>query len=467
VDEVVYLVVVTDLDGNPHTIIEDVQTLTTTTELSDASDVFEFTIHNEGDEYSYIEKGCKVEISTGMDTPTKKISGVITEVVKALDDSQTFPILTASGEDGGIRLNHIFFSGRFYDLEVSALLKKILDMVDFTTGQTYRALADVDASNTYIESTAYTIDEASYVWKSLSAAIKELADNVGYEWYRDVDKKLHFFDPSATAVSEQITDADLEGSPEITDAADIVNRAVVIGGFQQNTDQSGGGQDTTTTVTDSVAKNQSFVPTEDFVSSVLIYTELVSDSASALTISLQNNSAGAPDGLNIANGVKTLQTDHIIDGDYTEFRFSRDVTLTPGTTYWIVLSGSTSDGVNVGVVGISTGVLDYITRYPVRVAIMTNDEASQDKYGIYMEVYRNKKIEDSKYAEQIASSLLQGTPKKAAQLVVRGDSISAGMVVNLTLSETGITIDKNMKVLSSTQTLDTRYIYNELIMEEV
>ena len=458
-------IMITDLDDTDHVITENVQELETTTELSDATDSFSFIILNESDAYSYIEKGCAIEISTGMGSTTKKLDGFVTEVSKSLDDSQIKPIMSVSGEDGGIRLNHIMFSARFYDLEVSALVKAILDTTDYTTGQTYRTIADIDASNAYIEATAYTVNEATYVWKSLGAAIKELADNVGYGWYRDVDKKPHFFDPSAAAVTEQITDSDLEGSPEITDEGEIINRAVVIGGFQQNADQVGGTQTTTTTVTNAVAKNQSFVPTEDYLSSVLVYTELVTDSASSLIISIQADSAAAPDGKNVANGLKTLATDSITNAGYTEFRFTRDVTLTPGDTYWLVLKGSTSDGVDVGING--SAVLDYETRYPVRVAIMTNDDESQTKYGIYMKVHRDRKIEDSQYAEQIANSLLRPKPKKVANIMVRGDSVAAGDVVLLTLSESGIEINKNMKVISSTQTLGEVFIYNELELEEI
>lgn len=460
-----YLITITDLDGNPHSITEHVQKLSVTTELSDATDSFSFSILNESDAYSYIEKGCAVEIRTGMGSTTKKLDGFITDVSKTLDGGQIKPIMGVSGGDGSIRLNNIMFSGRFYDLEVSALAKAILDTDDYTTGQTYRSIADIDASNTYIESTAYTVDEATYVWKSLGAAIKELADSVEYAWYRDVDKRLHFFDPTAAAVSEQITDTDLEGSPKITDKGEIVNRVVVIGGFQQNTDRTGVTQTSTTTVTDISIKNQSFTPTEDYLSSVLVYTELVTDSVSSLTLSIQQDSGAAPDGKNVSNGLKTIIMDSIVDAGYTEFRFSSDVTLTPGDTYWMVLKGSTSDGVDVGVGGAS--VLDYVTRYPVRVAIMINDDASQDKYGVYMKVHRDKKIEDPEYAEQIANSLSQPEPKKVANLTVRGDSISAGDVMQLEILETGIAIDKTMKVMTSTQTLGEIFIYNTLTLEEI
>lgn len=459
-----YSITVTDLASTPHTITEDVQELEVTTELSDATDSFSFTLLNESDAYSYIEKGCPIEISTGMGSTTKKLDGFVTDVVKTLDEGGIKPVMNVDGEDGGIRLNAIFFSGRFHNIEISALVKAILDTVDYTTGNTYRTLAEIDISDAYIESTIYTFDEVTYVWKSLASAIKELADAVGFAWYRDIDKKLHFYDPTAAAVAETITDTDLDGYPEITDEGDIVNRAIVVGGFQQNEDQSGNTQTTTTTITDSVAKNQSFVPTDVYLSSILVYTEVVVDSASLLTVSIQKDSSGSPDGKNLSNSVGTVKFDSIADGDYSEFRFLRDVTLTVGDTYWIVLKGTTSDGVDVGIDG--TDVLDFITNTPVQVAIMSNDLASQEKYGMYTAVYRDKKIETSQYAEIIANSLLHPTPKKVANITIRGDSIAAGDVVRLTISESGIAIDKNMKVISSTQTLGEIFIYNELELEE-
>jgi hypothetical protein len=462
---------ITDIDGGNHVITENIINLTTITKLSETDDYFSynfsFDIVNEGDVYSYIKKGCDIEIETGIDgTNTKKLSGNITEAVKTLGKAKIQPLIHVSGTGGGTRLDKIFFSGRFYTIEVSALVKAILDATDYTTGQTYRSLADIDASNTYIESTVYTVDEATYVWKSLAEAIRELAEQVGYAWYRDVDKKLHFFDPAAATVTEQIIDDDLDAPPEITDEGEIINRTVVIGGFQQNTDQSGGTKTTTATVTDAAAKNQSFVPTEDYLSSVLVYTEKVASSVSSITISIQNDDgAAAPDGKNIANGLKVIQVAEIVDSDYTEFRFLQDVTLTPGDTYWIVLEGSTADGVKVGVN--ASAVLDYVSRYPVRVAIMVNDDESQTKYGVYMKVYRNTKIEDSEYAETIANSLLRPEPKKVANIAVHGDGVSAGDMVLLTLSTSGIAIDKNMKVTRSTQTLKNIFILNELELEEI
>jgi len=345
-----YSIVITDLSGTPHTITDDGRALETCTELSDASDSFSLSLLNTGDAYSYIEKGCAVEVSTGVgSTLTKKIDGFITEVSKTLDGSQVKPIMHVSGEAGEIRLNNILFSGKFYNLEISALVKAILGTTDYTTGETFYTLADIDTSDIYIDITPYTIDEATYVWKSLGAAIKELAASVDYEWYRDVNKKLHFFDPGAAGVIATITDSDLDGSPEITDEGDIINRAVVIGGFQQNIDKTGNTQTTTALVTSAASKTQSFVPTEDYLSSILVYTVIAGGGTCALSVSIQKDSGGSPDGETIANGFITLKADTIVDAGYSEFRFDQNVTLTPGDTYHIVLTGDVAEGVYVGV----------------------------------------------------------------------------------------------------------------------
>jgi hypothetical protein len=297
-----YSIVVTDLDSTPHTITENVSKIETATAMSDSTDSFTFELLNENDAFSYIEKGCAIEIKTGIGTITTKIVGYVTEVVKTLDSSGIKPIMSVSGEDGSIRLNNIFFSGRFYDYEISALFKAILDASDFTTGEIYRTLADCSTNNTYIESTAFSMDEATYNWQSLGSALKDLADLVGYGWYRDTDKALHFFDPVASAVAATIVDADIEGVPTISTIGEIVNRAIVIGGYEQVTDKTGSTQTGTTTIKDDTPKNQSFVPTEDYLSSVLVYTELVTDSISDITLSIQGDSGAAPDGVTVSNG---------------------------------------------------------------------------------------------------------------------------------------------------------------------
>ena len=461
-------ILITGLDGTVHTITDNVRTLETCTELSDAADTFSLELLNVDDMHSYVEKGCAIEISTGIGSRTKKLDGYITDVEKTLDEEGIKPVLYVCGEDGGFRLNHIYFSGRFYDYEVSALVKAILDNTDNTTGKTYRTLAEVDVSDSYIDATAYSIDEATYNWQSLGSAIKGLAETVGFAWYRDIDKVLRFYNPLDAIVAATIVDADLEGVPVITDIGVIVNRAVVIGGYQQTTDKTGNTQTDTFTVKSDASKNQSFVPTEDYLSSVIVYTELVTDSISNITISIQGDSGAAPDGVTLSNGRGIVKIDSIVDGGYTEFRFKNNVTLTPGDTYWIVLKGTTtgaSSGVDVGVDG--GGVLDFVTRYPVRVAVMANDDISQEQYGMYTQPYRDIKLEDSQLAETKANAMLTSTIKKVASLTIRDDALKAGDVVQLTLSTVGVAIDKTMKIMSSTQTLGEVFIYNSLELEEV
>lgn len=469
-----FRLILTDLNGTDHTITDDVQSLETSTALSNATDTFSFSILNDNDEYSYIEKGCAIQISTGIGTLVDKINGYITEVVRTLDSAGIKPILRVSGEDSTIRLNDIYFSGRFYNMELSALIHAIMSSVDYSTGKTYYQLTEIFASPAQMQTTPYTISEATYTWKSLAEAIKEIAELAGYVWYIRPFmgwKLLYFSDPTSQEVLQTIVDADLEGTPEITDVGNIVNRAVVVGGWQQNTDKSGLVQSGTVVVSSSSARNQAFTPAKDYLSSVMVYTELVSASDSSITLSIQNDSAGAPDGVNIANGYHEILFGEIVDGGYTEFRFESDVTLTPGVQYWIVLKGTTATGVKVGVNG---ATLDYKTRYPSRVAVMANDFDSQERYknsdgspGIYMQVHRDSKLEDAQMAEVKANEMLMPIPKKVARLKLRDERRKAGDVVRLTISETGIDIDKTMKILSSTQSLGEVFIYNSLEMEEI
>ncbi len=240
----------------------------------------------------------------------------------------------------------------------------------------------------------------------------------------------------------------------------------MIGGYHEVTDQSGSTQTTTFKVTNAISKNESFVPTEDYLNSVFVYTELETGSQSGIEISIQADSAAAPDGINLANGKYTLPLDSIVDGGYSEFKFDNVVTLTPGETYWIVLDGTTTDGQLIGVDG--SGDVDFETKSPVRVAVIANDDDSQDMYGMYIApVYRDENLIDPDLAELKANQMLNGTPKRSANIVIHGTDVTANDVVTLTISKVGVAINKTMKVIKSSQTLDHLYIINNLELEEI
>lgn len=456
---------ITDLSGTLHTI-NTARSLEVAFVLSSAADSFDFELLNDDGEYSYIEAGCEAVIYMGVGYVTKRITGVILNVKHTLDDALSKGIIVVDGLDWGWRMSHIYFSGRYFDMEVSDIIKAILADVDFTTSSTYRELAQLSSDYAHIETTLHTVDTATFVWKSLASAIDELAKWVGYEWYVDTDKKLHFFDPALTAVSETIVDAQIEGSPTVTDVSGIINRAIVVGGYKQNADITGETHTTTTTVTDASTNNQSFVPTHQLLSSVLVWTKQIVGSQSTLAVSIQCDSSGSPDGKNIANAYKLIDPAYIVDDDYSEFRFSQHVTLTVGDTYWLLIAASTSDGQDIGVD--SSGNVDFVSRYPVRITGMADDKTSRGEYGMLSAVpYRDELIEDSDIANQKALEMLMTETKKSATLVLRGWTVTAGDNVQLTLSQSGIAINKTMTIVRSTLSMGHVFIFNELELEEL
>ena len=161
-----------------------------------------------------------------------------------------------------------------------------------------------------------------------------------------------------------------------------------------------------------------------------------------------------------------IPVDTITDEGYTEFQFNNNVTVTPGETYWMVLEGTTTDGQLIGVD--SSSDVDFETKAPARVAVVANDNDSQDRYGMYMApVYRDENLIDPDLAEQKANQMLNGTPKKSANIIIHGADVTANDVITLTISEVGVAIDKTMKVIKSSQTLDQIYIINSLELEEI
>ena len=457
----------TDLAGDGHTI-SDMISLDVSSELSDSADSFSLELLNTGDRYSWLERGCEIEIGIGMSgVNTQKLTGVVLDVERHLD-SDDYPFMSVSGEDWGFKLNHLFFSGRFYDLELSVLLKEVLDSSDYSSGKTWQELAELSSDYSHIDPTAFSVDVASYKWKSLSEMIKELADSAKYDWYVDSEKMVHFFDAGATAISATITDSDLVAPPSLTDEGDIVNRAIVVGGYDQRDDQEVAGQTATTTVKSDVSANEKFTPTQDYLSSVLIWTELVSGSSSGLTLSVQADSGGSPDGVNLPNGKVDVSLDAINDGDYTEFRFSGHVTLTPSKDYHLVIYGTTTGAGEGQLLGTDGSNVIYVTRWPSRVAILAEDIASQSRYGMTMcTPYTDDKLEDPDLVELMANNMLVLESKTVASLERHGSDIDSGDVVKLTLTTPGIAVDKTMKVLSSSWSIGERFINNSLELKEI
>ena len=456
---------ITDLDGTGHTISDMIST-SIDSEITDAADSFSLELSNIADRYSWLERGCEIEILIGMGgVNTKKLTGIVLDVSKYLDGDD-YPYMDVSGEDWGYKINNLYFSDRFYDTELSAVVKAILDSTDYTSGDTWREIAGISSDYTNIDATAYTTDVASFKWQSIGSAIKTLADAAGFDWYIDINKALWFFDSESVAITATLTDSDLVAPPSLSDVGDIVNRAIVVGGYEQKEDQSGSTKTTTTTITSSVANNEMFTPDQDYLSSILVWTELVTGSSSDIKMSIQADSGSAPDGVNMSNGQITIKLDAITDGGYTEFRFKNHVTLTPNDDYWIVLEGTDADGQKVGVDGSAN--LDFYTRWPSRIVIMADDDVSQGSYGMCMcQPHVDNKIEDPDIAEQMANETLVLNSKKVADITRHGTDIDAGDVVNLILTAPGVAINKTMKVVSSSWDVGEKFIDNDLHLEEI
>lgn len=459
-----YKFIVTDISGTDHEITDGIQNIDLDYVLSNGADTFSFTITNELDQYAYIEKGCKIRIMYGIGGANEiRLVGIIKEANKTLEGALVLAMIEVSGEDWTNRLNHIYFTDRYYNIEVSNVVKAILDSIDYTTGKTYRELAEINEDYSYICTTDYTFDNASFVWSSLSSALKELAEAVGFEWYVDTNKRVHFYDPYENLVSSVIVDDDIHSAPVIGTYKEIVNRVIVVGGYKQAIDLVEGPYSLFTPVTEIISCNESFVPNENFISSVFMYTDPL-DLTSNMTLSIQEDNAGIPSGENIANGYVTINHDRITDGGYTEFRFENHVTVTPGIIYYMVIHGTSTPGVNIRVDGSYN--LDYNTRFPYRIAIISNDVDSQKDYGMFTAVHRDEGIEDEMQAELIAEEMLNGYPKSTADIMMYGTKVGIGDTVKLTISKIGVSIDKNMKVISNSHSVGHRHIYNSLELKE-
>lgn len=122
---------------------------------------------------------------------------------------------------------------------------------------------------------------------------------------------------------------------------------------QTETDQSQTTQDTTSTVGEANATTkhnklaQSFVAGQNGIRGVALYKSADTGSfTGTVTIALQADSAGAPSGSNLASVTITNAVWLLIPTGAFEAVFTAEYATVSGTTYWIVVSTSTSDNSN-------------------------------------------------------------------------------------------------------------------------
>ena len=455
---------ITDLDGNAHAITDDIEDIEVDNVLSYGSNTFVGILANYNDAYSYVVFGCKIEILMGIGGyNTKKLNGIITEATYTLDDDLIDGRIEISGEDIEYKSHRIYIFNIIENMEISNIVKTILNCIDVTTGKTIRELADIDSDYSYIESTSYTSEITTFAWTPLSAAFKELAEYAGYEWYIDVNKKLHFYEIHNTTISTTITEDDLVGNPRIGIYNEAVNRAVVLGGFWDKIDQTGHTKDSTYLATDTTPRESFFVPTNNLLSVVKVWTSLVPTSNSNLVLTIEDVSSNI-----ISNSLVTAYKNDITDGGYTTFTYKLFVNLVVGETYYVHVAGTTTDGVNIGK-GIVASVtkIDYVTKHPVRVGSVSLDESSYDKYGVLMDIHVDADLDDPTLAELKSKSMINGEPQKSAIIPISDDSIGVGNLAIVYLTKPGIQLSKIMKVMRSTLVLKHRYIENTLEFEEL
>ncbi len=459
------LLMVTDLDGVIHPITEDIEDVVVNRTLSYASNTFSCEVANHDGIYDFIEFGCEIDIYLGMGGyNTKRLSGIITDATYTLDDNLMEGRIEMSGEDTVYRSNNIYvFCIIEEEKEISDILKIVLETVDVSTDKSILELADIDNDYTYIESSDHTSDKTTFAWTLLSTAINELAEYAGFEWYIDINKKLHFYENRIVPVTTTITEDDLVGNPRLGAYKETVNRAIVFGGHWNKIDQTGHTKDSTYVATDTVSRESYFVPTMNLLSSVQVWTSLVVNSESNLVLTIEDAASNI-----ISNSLITAYQDDITDGGYTEFKYNSFVELVVGETYYVHLEGTTSDGVNIGK-GIVNSVtkIDYVTKHPVRVGSISIDKASYEKYGMLMDVDVDTNIDDQVLAKLKSDSMLNGEPQKLATIHVADDSIETGNLLRVYFTKPGIQIDDVMKVVKSTLTPKHIYIKNTLECEEL
>lgn len=455
---------ITDLDGMPHSITENIETLELNTALSYSTDTFDIILTNYDGVYSFIESDCKIEIKLGVGgVNTKKLSGIITDVAYVLNDDLTISRVEITGEDTTYMLHKIYVFNVIHDKEISLILKEILNTVDQTTGKTIRELANIDLSDEYIYSTLHSSKSTIYAWTPLSTAINELAKYAGYEWYIDIDRKIHFYKSTDIIIAMNIFENDIIDDFRIETYNKAINRSMVFGEYTDKDDQFGLPTTKIMVVTDTISFEGLFIPTSNLLSSISVWASQGYQSDSNLVLTIRDGF-----GKTISNSLVSAYKDDIGYG-YHKFVFPIFVNLVVGMKYYIHMEGTTPDGaiVGYGENSLDENILDYITRFPVRVAHVVNNMESYNRHGLYTEIYVDKHIIDPNIAALKCMSMQNPEPKKSVSLSIKNSLLRVGDIVSLDVTKAGLKIKKHMKIINMKYILNKCFVKNKLELEEI
>src|SRR3989344_62625 len=143
-------------------------------------------------------------------TASKPIPGLGDDIVLEEDSVRIFGGTAVARQEyivGGILFGYAIKCKDYtHDLDKKLVVKNyinqaaraiVLDIISsFTTGFTTANVA----------ATTPTIDSIKFNYEQSSKAIQKVADLIGYDWYADYDKDIHFFDESTKTAPFEITD---------------------------------------------------------------------------------------------------------------------------------------------------------------------------------------------------------------------------------------------------------------------
>ena len=209
----------------------------------------------------------------------------------------------------------------------------------------------------------YTVGQLYYLSNTAGALSTTAGEFEALVGIGDANGELIFlnvYDPEGTTPDEKDAMVGTVGIPNTDNKFVTENNSSASGTDQEQTTQNSSvefGEANATTKKNKVA--QSFIPTKNKIRGVTLYKSAETGTAftGTVTVTLQSNNSGSPDGTPLAT--KTFTNIEWLTMGVGEFEalFSSEYTSlvnSPATTYWIVIESSTSDNSNHPNLGFNT-----------------------------------------------------------------------------------------------------------------
>jgi len=230
-------IIAVDSIAGPRDITEYVlpETITITDSLRIKADTLSFDMAIEGGRISKLKAHNQIYVWDNFLTGDLIFGGVISSVTERMLNPTSF-LYTIEAVDWTRFFDRRLVNETYVDQKAEDIVKAIIKTYTYGIDPDGRKI-ELFGYQKYVKSSGITIPTITFDHVHPSACISEVAEKIGWSWYIDFEKEVHFFsqeenlaDPLITRGYTLYADSDLEsyGNLEITDTFAEIKNCIIV-----------------------------------------------------------------------------------------------------------------------------------------------------------------------------------------------------------------------------------------------